>query len=86
MARTLGKHWSRSYPRGAYKAICSHCGVAWPSHKLTQEATGSWACPDDYRPGGDVASLSDANARDGERVGVRHYPYGAPPEKKETYS
>lgn len=86
MARTIGRKWPRNYPKGSYKAVCSHCGVAWPSHMLMRETTGSWACPDDYRPGGDIASLSDANARDGANIGRKMYPYGPPPEKKETYS
>jgi hypothetical protein len=82
--RTIGKHWRG--PKGSYTAICSHCGVAWRSDQLQQELGGAWACPDDYTPGGDDASLAEKNANSAESRQGRQYPYGPPPQKKEVYT
>lgn len=58
---TVGKRWPRSAKGRDYCAHCDYCGVRWRRSKLTRDASGKLACPDDRR-GRDHVTLSQANA------------------------
>lgn len=60
MAKTIGKHWPRSAPRGDYTTFCGYCGVAYRRSELYRDEAGILVCPREGQ-GLDVIAAERAN-------------------------
>lgn len=61
MARTIGKRWPATAPKGDYQARCDYCDVAWRRSQLKRDRAGLLYCPDEGE-GRDSVTLDEANA------------------------
>lgn len=61
MARTIGKRWPKTAPRGDYQAACDYCNVMWRRSQLRRDGAGLLVCPDEG-DGRDAVTLSELNA------------------------
>lgn len=68
MARTIGRHRPRNSPKSDFETLCSYCGIAYLRSQLRKDRSGNLACADDY--GGDVVSLTEANAAAAQRIRI----------------
>jgi hypothetical protein len=69
MARTISRNRPPSQPRNDTESLCGYCGVVYYRSQLRRDRAGLLACARDY--GGDIVTLSEANAQDGQRRPVQ---------------
>lgn len=67
MARTIGKRWPGTAPKGDYQAMCDYCGVMWRRSQLKRDRGGKLTCPDEGE-GRDAVALAEAEAEAAKRA------------------
>ena len=68
--RTISHHRPTNAPKNDTRSRCDYCGVTFYRSQLRRDRAGMLACERDF--GGDVVTLSEANALDAQRYpGVR---------------
>lgn len=63
--RTITQRRPTQAPRNDTQSQCGYCGFTMYRSQLRRDRAGILACEKDY--GGDIVTLSEANARDGQR-------------------